>query len=53
MAQATRIAFICKDGKLYQKYYTFEFFGGFALSQKHKTIKSFHNEIIDDLTIIT
>lgn len=48
MAQATRIAFICKDGKLYQKYYTFEFFGGFALSQKHKTIKSFHNEIISD-----
>lgn len=45
MAQAIRPAFICIDNKLYQEYYTFEFFAGFSLSQKRKTIDSFHNVI--------
>ncbi len=50
MAQSTRMAFFCKDNKLYFKYYTFEYFGGFALSQKRKTIESFHNVIKQDNT---
>ena len=48
MAQSTRMAFFCKDNKLFFKYYTFEFFGGFAISQKRKTISSFHNSIKKD-----
>ena len=50
MAQSTRMAFFCKGNKLYFKYYTFEYFGGFALSQKRKTIESFHNVIKQDNT---
>ena len=50
MAVATRIAFFCKDGMLKQKYYTFEYFGGFALSQKVKCINSLHKEISLDET---
>lgn len=45
MAIATRMAFICKENELYFNYYTFEFFGGFAISQKRKSIESFHNKI--------
>ena len=48
MAKATRMAFICKDDKLYFKYYTFDYFGGFAISQKRKNISSFHNVINQD-----
>lgn len=48
MAVATRMAFICKNKELYFKYYTFEFFGGFAISQKRKTIESFHAAIKKD-----
>lgn len=48
MAQSTRMAFICKDNKLYFKYYTFEYFSGFAISQKRKSIESFHNSIKND-----
>ena len=45
MAVATRMAFICEGDKIYFKYYTFEYFGGFAITQKRKTIESFHNTI--------
>lgn len=45
MAQATRMAFICNDNRLFYKYYTFEYFGGFAITQKRKNIQSFHNAI--------
>lgn len=48
MAKATRMAFICKDNKLYFKYYTFEYFSGFAITQKRKSIESFHNAIKKD-----
>lgn len=48
MAQATRMAFISKDNKLYFKYYTFEYFSGFAISQKRKTIEAFHKVIRED-----
>lgn len=44
--QATRIAFIIENNQIFEKKFTFDFFGGFALSQKHKTINSFHNEIL-------
>ena len=48
MAVSTRMAFICKDNKLYFKYYTFEYYNGFAISQKRKSIESFHNIIKND-----
>lgn len=48
MAKATRMAFICKDNKLYFKYYTFDYFSGFAITQKRKSIESFHNAIKKD-----
>jgi len=46
--QTTKLAFIVKDNKIYEKEYKFDFFGGFALSQKQKTIDAFHKEISKD-----
>ncbi len=43
--KTTKLAFIVKDNKIYEKEFTFDFFGGFALSQKQKTIEAFHHEI--------
>lgn len=48
MAVATRMAFISKDNKLYFKYYSFEYFSGFAITQKRKSIESLHNTIKKD-----
>lgn len=47
-AQTTKIAFIVKDNKIIEKQYTFNFYGGFALSQKQKTIDAFHEELKND-----
>lgn len=46
--RTTKLAFIVKDNKIYEKEYTFNFYGGFALSQKQKTIDAFHEEIAKD-----
>jgi hypothetical protein len=46
--RTTKLAFIVKDTKIYEKEFTFNFYGGFSLSQKQKTIDSFHKEIADD-----
>jgi hypothetical protein len=43
--QTTRLAFIYKNDTLYEKEFTFDFFGGFAVEQKQRTIDKFHNEI--------
>lgn len=45
MARAKRIAFISKNGVMYEKEYEFEWFMGLSLSQKQKSIRAFHGEI--------
>ena len=34
--KTTKLAFIVRNNKIYEKEFTFDFFGGFALSQKQK-----------------
>lgn len=46
-AKTTRIYFITSVDSVYEKEATFDFYSGFSLSQKQKTIKSFHKEIAD------
>lgn len=43
--QITKLAFHVIDDKIYEKEYTFDFFGGFSMSQKQKTIEAFHLKI--------
>lgn len=43
--QTTKLAFFVKDNKIFEKEFTFDFYGGFSLSQKQKTIDSFHQAI--------
>ncbi len=45
MSKATRPAFICINNNLYEKNYTFDFYSGFSVEQKQKTINAFHKEI--------
>lgn len=48
---AQRPAFYIHDGKVISKLYSFEWFSGFAVSQKQKSIESLHNAILkEDLT---
>ena len=43
---AQRPAFFIRQGKVVSDMYSFEWFSGFAVSQKQKSIKSLHNAII-------
>ena len=43
--KTTKLAFIVSDNKVYEKEFTFDYFGGFSLSQKQKTIDAFHQTI--------
>ncbi|MDR2822650.1 MAG: hypothetical protein LBV58_03775 [Acholeplasmatales bacterium] len=43
--QTSKLAFIVKNNKIFEKVFTFDFYGGFAISQKQKTIDAFHSEI--------
>ena len=43
---AERPAFFIRQGKVVSEVYSFEWFSGFAVSQKQKTIASLHNAII-------
>lgn len=43
---AQRPAFFIRQGKVVSDTYSFEWFSGFAVSQKQKSIKSLHNAII-------
>ncbi len=42
---AKRPAFFVKQGKVIREIYSFEWYSGFAVSQKQKSIKSLHNAI--------
>lgn len=44
-ARAIRPAFFCIENSLYKQNFEFDYFGGFAESQKQKCISSFHDEI--------
>ena len=48
--RTTKLAFIVKDNMIYEKEYNFDFYGGFSLSQKQKTIEAFHQKILKDGT---
>lgn len=41
-----RLAFFIRNGKVVSKIYSFEWFPGFAISQKQKSIESLHNVIL-------
>lgn len=41
-----RLAFFIRNGKVVSKTYSFEWFPGFAISQKQKSIESLHNAIL-------
>ena len=43
---AKRPAFFVRQGKVISEMYSFEWYSGFAVSQKQKSIKSLHNEIM-------
>lgn len=43
---ARRPAFYIDQGKVVSKMYSFEWFSGFAVSQKQKSIESLHNAIL-------
>lgn len=43
---AKRPAFFVHQGKVVSETYSFEWYSGFAVSQKQKSIKSLHNAII-------
>ena len=43
---ALRPAYFIKDGKVVRKDYDFEWFSGFAVTQKQKSIASLHNSVI-------
>ena len=43
---AKRPAFFVKQGKVIREIYSFEWYSGFAVSQKQKSIKSLHNAIL-------
>lgn len=43
---AKRPAFFVRQGKVISEMYSFEWHSGFAVSQKQKSIKSLHNEIM-------
>ena len=43
---AKRPAFFIRQGKVISEMYSFEWYSGFAVSQKQKSIKSLHNAII-------
>lgn len=45
--KTTRIYFKTNHDGIYEKEVTFDFYSGFSLSQKQKTIKSFHEKIKD------
>ena len=42
---AERPAFYIYNGKIVSKLYSFEWFSGFAVSQKQKSVESLHNAI--------
>ena len=44
---AKRPAFFVHQGKIVSETYSFEWYSGFAVSQKQKSIKSLHNAIIN------
>lgn len=44
---AKRPAFFIRQGKVVSETYTFEWFSGFAVSQKQKSIKSLHHAIME------
>ena len=44
---AKRPAFFIRQGKVVSDTYSFEWYSGFAVSQKQKSIKSLHNAIIE------
>jgi type I restriction enzyme M protein len=46
--KTTKLAFLIKENKIFEKEYRFNFYAGFALSQKQKTILAFHKEIEND-----
>lgn len=46
--QTTKLAFIVKNNQIIEKEYTFDFFGGFSLAQKQRTIDAFHEAIYND-----
>jgi len=46
--RSKKLAFIVKDNMIFEKEYTFDFFGGFSATQKQKTIDAFHQEIAKD-----
>ena len=56
-SRTSKLAFIVKNNRIYEKEFTFDFFGGFSLSQKQKTIDAFHISIakegIDDILEIS
>lgn len=43
--KTTKLAFIVKNNQIIEKEYTFNFFGGFSLIQKQRTIDAFHEAI--------
>ena len=43
---AKRPAFFVNQGKVISEMYSFEWYSGFAVSQKQKSIKSLHNAIL-------
>ncbi len=43
---AERPAFFIRQGKVVSEIYSFEWYSGFAVSQKQKSIASLHNAII-------
>lgn len=45
---AQRPAFYIQNGKVVSKLYSFEWFSGFAVSQKQKSIESLHNAILKE-----
>ena len=48
---AERPAFYIYNGKIVSKLYSFEWFSGFAVSQKQKSVESLHNAILNvDMT---
>ena len=44
---AERPAFFIRQGKVVSDIYSFEWYSGFAVSQKQKSIKSLHDAIIE------
>ncbi len=46
--KTTKLVFIVKDNLIIEKEYKIDFYGGFALSQKHKTIDCLHKEILKE-----